>query len=239
MKRENRASIRSTTSYNWSKDISRLQSLRAPFRCEPFRVSQQSSDGFAPVPSDAAEFVEQVRLRPWWLAPGVPLGQHVQRLLVVEREPSRKPAADPERMNVAVLTGNRRRHGGDVPLRPLDDRLTDFGPLSWFDLSRLVRRLLYRGKVAWPIANVHIPVLDRDEMRLRAFVVDEAGQPRVLRDRGRCRIGAELARKLLLQPFNDVTIKRGDTPEHVHVIRRRMQNVAGWRQVATICHTRE
>jgi hypothetical protein len=45
----------------------------------------------------------------------------VQRLVVVERKSSNNPAADTERVDIAVLTGNRRWNGGHVPLGALDD----------------------------------------------------------------------------------------------------------------------
>jgi hypothetical protein len=44
----------------------------------------------------------------------------VQRLLVVECKSSREPTADAKRLDIAVLTGNCRRHRCQVRPRPLD-----------------------------------------------------------------------------------------------------------------------
>ena len=72
---------------------------------------EQPSDRFAPVPISATELVEQFRLRASSLSPrALPLGQDMEHLLLVEREPWHKPAADAEGMHVAVLAFNRRRH---------------------------------------------------------------------------------------------------------------------------------
>jgi hypothetical protein len=66
----------------------------------------------------------------------------VQRLLIVEREPSHKSATDAERMDVAVLAFNRRRHIGYIAFRSLDNRLIELAKLSttW--------RLRPRGRVS-------------------------------------------------------------------------------------------
>jgi hypothetical protein len=122
--------------------MSRLESLRAPRRGESFRISQQSSDGFAPVASRATELVVQLRLRPWWLAPGIPLGQHLQRLLIVEREPAREATADSEGMDVSVLACNRRWHGGHVTSRSLDYWLIEVPKLSGGVAREAARRPL-------------------------------------------------------------------------------------------------
>jgi hypothetical protein len=76
-------------------------------------------------------------------------------------------------------------------------------------------------------------------MRAGALVAREARESSVLRDwRGRG-IGAQLACELLLQAFDQVMIETSDTPKQVDVIRRRLQHVAGWRQVSTSFHARE
>ena len=47
--------------------------------------------------------------------PLVPLRQHVERLLVVQRESADQTAADAERVDVAMLAGNGGRDRGQVP----------------------------------------------------------------------------------------------------------------------------
>ena len=77
-------------------------------------------------------------------------------------------------------------------------------------------------------------------MRLGTLVIEEAWQSGVLCHRRRCRIGLQLAGKLLLQPLDRVVrIEAADAPEHVHAIRRRMEDVARTWQVLTRLHTGE
>jgi hypothetical protein len=101
---------------------------------------QQSADWFTPIPSRSAELVEQLRLRPGGLAPSIPIGKHVQRLFVIEREASRDPAADAERMDVAMLPFDGRRHHCHVALRSRDDQLGGFTKNLRPKLSRDSRR---------------------------------------------------------------------------------------------------
>src|SRR5262245_2658996 len=76
-------------------------------------------------------------------------------------------------------------------------------------------------------------------MRLGALVVEEAGQPSVLRHRRRRGVSVQLARQLLLQALHQSVLEADDAPEDVHVIRRRVKNITGLRQVAACPRTRE
>ena len=72
--------------------------------------SEQSADRFPSVTRGAPKLIAQLISRPWGLAAFVPVAQDVERLVVVQREASNESAADPKRMNVAVLACDRRRH---------------------------------------------------------------------------------------------------------------------------------
>lgn len=73
-------------------------------------------------------------------------------------------------------------------------------------------------KVFGPVSNIHVSVFDSHEMRLGAFVIEEAREPGVLRDGRGFGIRLKLARQLFLQPFDRVAIEACDAPEDVHVI---------------------
>ena len=71
--------------------------------------SQQPADWLASVPS-ARRSLSGSSAPPRRLAPGVPVAEHVQRLVVVKGEAACEPAADVERVDVAVLARDGRRH---------------------------------------------------------------------------------------------------------------------------------
>src|SRR5687767_10340483 len=82
--------------------------------------SEQPADWFPSVTRRAPKLIAQLISRPRGLTALVPVAQDVERLIVVQRETSCEPAADPKRMKVAVLAGDRRRHRLQVSPRSLD-----------------------------------------------------------------------------------------------------------------------
>jgi hypothetical protein len=74
------------------------------------RTSQKSANRLATVPSSTAKLVEQFLGRPRRLAAGIPVGQRMQSLVIIQRKTTYEPAADAERVNIAVLARNSGRH---------------------------------------------------------------------------------------------------------------------------------
>jgi hypothetical protein len=142
-------------------------------------------------------------------------------------------------MDVPVLTGKRGWHRGQVPLRSVNDlELEVLRPPRRHRLRPWIR-VLDRWKICRPVQTARIAILDRHRMWLGSLVVEEPWQPSVLCHRRRCRIGLQLAGKLLLQPLDGVRIEAADAPENVDVIRRRVKDVARARQISTRLDTRE
>ena len=83
-------------------------------------ILKKPTDWFVAVPRSASELVDQLGRGPRRLTALVPFRQHGEGLFVVEREASRQPAADAERMNVAMLPRNGGRHGRQIPSCPLN-----------------------------------------------------------------------------------------------------------------------
>jgi hypothetical protein len=65
-------------------------------------------------------------------------------------------------------------------------------------------------------------VLNRDEVRLLAFVIQETRQTRRLGDRSRGRIRVQFARELLLEALDIGTVEAPSAPEQVHATWRRV-----------------
>ena len=67
-------------------------------------------------------------------------------------------------------------------------------------------------------------------------MIEEPWQPSVLRYWRGCGIRLQLAGELLLQPLDQVVVEPCDAPEHVDVIRRRVEDITRARQVSTRLH---
>ena len=158
---------------------------------------EQSADWLAPVPSSAPELVEQLGSGPGRLTPSVPLGQDGEGLFILEREASRQPAADAEGVNVTVLSRNRGRHRRQIPPRAID-----YAQIDGTHFSRANEWLERSGADGWEVLRfeppVNMAVLNRDEVRLLAFMIHETRQTRRLGDRSRGRVRVQFARELLL-----------------------------------------
>ena len=137
------------------------------------RTSKQPSNRLPAVACSSAELVEQFFGRPRRLTAHVPLRQCLQRLVVGESESSSEPAADAKRANVAMLAGYRRRHGSEVPLRPLDGWTIE-SRAEWTRRWLPGGRLFRPRKVFGAVAGLHIQIADCHKMRLGAFVVEVA-----------------------------------------------------------------
>ena len=95
---------------------------------------------------------------------------------------------------------------------------------------------LHWRKMLRSIGHIDVPVLDRHEVWQGPLVIEEPWQPSVLRYRRCSGIRLQLAGELLLQPLDQVGVEPRDAPEHVEVIRRRVQDVARDRQVSPRVH---
>src|SRR4051812_13489433 len=98
---------------------------------------------------------------------------------------------------------------------------------------------MYYGKIRGSVPRLYIAVIDRHEMRLRALVIEVAGQSRGLRHRRRREIRFQFAGELLLQALDQVPVEPRDPPENVDMIRRRVEDVIRARKVPTQIHAGE
>src|SRR5687767_852274 len=136
-------------------------------------------------------------------------------------------------MDVAVLASDCRRYRREISLRPFNGRDIEVRTFVRTDGSGPRDGFLDWRKVLWSICRVDVPILDRHQMWQGALVIEEPWQSGVLCYRRRCGIRLQLAGELLLQPLDQVDVEPCDAPEHVDVIRRRVEDVARVRQVST------
>ncbi len=180
---------------------------------------EQSPDGLAPVPSSASELVDQLGRGPRRFTPLVPLGQGGEGMVVVEREASRQPTTDAERVNVSMLSRDGRWHGCQVPSRPLD--YTQVAHTKFLRANRWLRwEVVNRREILWPKPLVDIVVLNRDEVRPLVLVIQEPGQPRGLGDWRRGGVRLQFLSELLLQPFYVFTFEPCGAPEEMETTGR-------------------
>src|SRR3990170_610976 len=142
-------------------------------------------------------------------------------------------------MDVAVLASNCRRDRREIPLCPFYGRHIEVWRFLRTNGLRPSDGFLDWRKVLRSICHVDVPILDRHEVWQGALVIEEPWQPGGLRDWRGCEIRLQLAGELLLQPLDQVVVEPCDAPEHVYVIRRRVEDVARDRQVSTRVHPRQ
>ena len=88
--------------------------------------------------------------------------------------------------------------------------------------ERLRRGVPDVGEVTRTEPTNEVAVLNHHEVRLVVVVVEEARQPRVLRNRSCSGIGVELVRESLLQTLDVDAIEARDAPEQMKAIWRRL-----------------
>ena len=136
------------------------------------------------------------------LTPLVPLRQHSQGLVVVQRESADEPAADPERVDIAMLSGNRGRDRGQSTSGLALRRHVACREAMVSQAAAGGGSGRTAGKLAGPNRCCVSVILDAHEVWVGILVIQKPGQSGCLSDWGGGRVCRELACELLLQAFN-------------------------------------
>ena len=151
----------------------------------------------------------------------VPLTQHVERRIVIQCEPSNKPATDAERSGVSMLASDCRWDGRQV-LRAR----SRMSAVSWRSPPTATathgwrhRTVRLAGKSAGLNPRRAGQYSTVTTGRRPILVIEEPRQPRDLRARCRRLVGPEFASELLLQSFDALLREPGHAPQHVQPIR--------------------
>src|SRR5262245_20917933 len=170
---------------------------------------EQATNRLAAVTASPRQFVDEFTVGPRRLTAGVPVAEHVQRLVVRQREAPDNATANAERVNIAVLSGDGGRNGGDVLPRSVN-RIP--GPSRDGHGDRRCKRWRL-----WKISRfehlVFVAILDAHDVRGRAFVIYESRQPRHLRACRRGRVRSQLASEMLLEGFYRIAGEPSHAPE--------------------------
>src|SRR5262245_22217352 len=103
------------THANRVKRTGRVARTRRRSSLRPSRpLLEQATYRRAAVAACPRQFVNQLTVRPRWLAAAVPFAQHCERLVVVQCESSGDTTTDAERLHVAMLSGDCRWNCSDV-----------------------------------------------------------------------------------------------------------------------------
>jgi len=82
-----------------------------PYRKEDFSWLrfQQSTDRLPAIPTSAADLISEFTFRPRRFTAGIPLGEEAQRISIRHREAPYEATTHTEGVQVAMLSGDRRR----------------------------------------------------------------------------------------------------------------------------------
>src|SRR3990170_2248064 len=167
--------------------VARARSRENWFEASSVRL-QETANGFASIPARASQLVSELALGPRRFTADIPIGEQGEGLCVREREATHEPAADPKRVEIAVLPGSGSRERGQVPPRAFHPIESHRDAPTHSNRHCCRRRDDGRREVIGRVDTHGIAVLDRHEKwpHVLRLVVEEARKTGGLRaGRGR------------------------------------------------------